>query len=94
MVARAVDTDANGLKALASAVAAKPGHLVVLVSTSVPALVVVARSSDVGVSAQQLLASLLATFGGRGGGRPDFAQGGGLAAPSADAILQAATRDL
>lgn len=94
LVARAVDTDANGLKALASAVAAKPGHLVVLVSTAVPALVVVARSSDVGLSAQQLLASLLATFGGRGGGKPDFAQGGGLSAPSADVILDAAIRDL
>jgi alanyl-tRNA synthetase len=94
LVARAVDTDANGLKALATAIAARPGHLVVLVSTAVPALVVVARSSDVGLSAQQLLASLLATFGGRGGGKPDFAQGGGLAAPSADAILDAAVHGL
>jgi alanyl-tRNA synthetase len=94
LVARAVDADANGLKALATAIAAKPGHLVVLVSTTVPALAVVARSSDVGISAQQLLASLLATFGGRGGGKPDFAQGGGLAAASADAILEAAVRDL
>ena len=94
LVARSVDADANGLKALASAITAKPGHLVVLVSATMPALVVVARSSDVGLSAQQLLAWLLATFGGRGGGKPDFAQGGGLVAPSADAILETAVRDL
>ena len=60
----------------------------VLVSTSTPALVVIARSADVDVSAQQLLAALIAQFGGRGGGRPEMAQGGGLTA-SADAILAA-----
>ena len=88
LVLRAIDADANGLKTLAAAVVARPGHLVVLVSTSTPALVVVARSADVKVSAQQLLATLIAKFGGRGGGKPELAQGGGLAAP-ADAILAA-----
>jgi alanyl-tRNA synthetase len=86
LVARAVDADANGLKALATAIVAKPGFLVVLISSSTPALAVIARSADVNVSSQTLLASLIAEFGGRGGGRPEMAQGGGLAA-SADAIL-------
>jgi alanyl-tRNA synthetase len=80
LVARAVDADANGLKALAAAIVAKPGLLVVLVSSSTPALVVIARSADISVSSQKLLASLIAEFGGRGGGRPELAQGGGLAA--------------
>ena len=80
LVTRAVDTDGNGLKNLASAVVAQPGFLVVLVSASLPALVVIARSSDVEVSAQQLLAGLIAQFGGRGGGRSEMSQGGGLAA--------------
>ena len=88
LVTRAIDTDANGLKALATAIIAKPGFLVVLVSTSSPALAVIARSADVGVSAQQILASLITQFGGRGGGRPEMAQGGGLTA-SPDAILAA-----
>jgi alanyl-tRNA synthetase len=89
LVARAIDADANGLKSLAAAVVARPGHIVVLVSTSTPALVVVARSSDVNTSAQQLLATLIAKFGGRGGGKPELAQGGGLNAPP-QAILEAA----
>jgi alanyl-tRNA synthetase len=86
LVARALDADANGLKMLATAIVAKPGLLVALVSTSSPALAVIARSADVDVSSQKMLASLMAEFGGRGGGRPEMAQGGGLVA-SPDAIL-------
>jgi alanyl-tRNA synthetase len=89
-VLRAVDADANGLKALATSIVGAPGMVAVLLSTSRPALVVVARSSDVAVSAQQLLAGLVARFGGRGGGRPELAQGGGLDAEG-DAILAHAT---
>jgi alanyl-tRNA synthetase len=87
LVARAIDADASGLKSLASAIAARPGYLVVLVSASMPALIVIARSSDVDVSAQQLLAKLVAQFGGRGGGRPEMSQGGGLSA-TADSIFE------
>jgi alanyl-tRNA synthetase len=82
LVMRAIDTDANGLKSLASAIVAKPRCLVVLVSASTPALIVIARSADVQTSAQQLLASLIAHFGGRGGGRSELSQGGGLVATS------------
>jgi alanyl-tRNA synthetase len=89
LVAHAVDADANGLKTLAAAIVARPGYLVVLVSAATPALVVVARSADVGVPVQQLLTSLIQRFGGRGGGRPELAQGGGLDAPP-EAILDAA----
>jgi alanyl-tRNA synthetase len=91
LVLRALDSDVNGLKTLASAVVARPGYLVVLVSTVRPALVVVARSSDVTTAAQRVIASLTSAFGGRGGGKPEFAQGGGLDAP-AEAILDAARR--
>ena len=88
-VGKAVDADANGLKALASAVAASAGFLVALVSASTPALVVVARSADVSVSAQTILSALIAKFGGRGGGKPELAQGGGLSGTSTE-IVQAA----
>ena len=88
LVLRALDADANGLKSLATAITDQPGYLVVLVSPSTPALAVVARSVDVNVSAERLLATLIRQFGGRGGGRPEMAQGGGLDAP-ADVILSA-----
>jgi alanyl-tRNA synthetase len=78
MVLRSADTDANGLKALASAIVSRPGFVVVLVATTRPALVVVARSKDGSVAANQLVAALTAKFGGRGGGKPDLAQAGGL----------------
>jgi alanyl-tRNA synthetase len=80
LVTRALDADAKVLKTLATAITAKPGFLVVLASASTPALVVIARSADVDVSAQQLLTQLIAEFGGRGGGRPELAQGGGVQA--------------
>ena len=79
LVLRVVDADSTALKSLAGAIAAEPGFVVALVSTSTPVLVAIARSQDVPrVSAQQVLATLLAKFGGRGGGKPELAQGGGL----------------
>lgn len=93
LVFQPVDADANGLKSLASAIVAKPGQVVVLVSRSRPALVVAARSTDVtAVSAQQIIAALTAAFGGRGGGRAELAQAGGLDADP-DTVL-AAARDV
>lgn len=89
LVVRSIDADANGLKTLATAIARKPGYLVALVSTGRPALAVISRSSDVAVQANTVLAALLARFGGRGGGKADVAQGGGLDGTS-DEILAAA----
>jgi alanyl-tRNA synthetase len=86
LVLKVVDADANGLKALASAVTTAPGYVVVLCSASSPVLVVVARSVDVNVSAQQVVADVVASFGGRGGGRRELAQAGGLTGPQ-DAVL-------
>lgn len=81
--------DASGLKALASAVASRDGMAVALFSADTPALVVVARHPAVPVDAGAVVKALVATFGGKGGGRPELAQGGGLAA-TADALVTAA----
>ncbi len=78
--------DAAGLKALASAAAEVPGVAVALFSTTTPTLVVVARAKDVTVDAGAVLKALVAKFGGRGGGKPDLAQGGGIGGPM-DALL-------
>jgi alanyl-tRNA synthetase len=82
LVLRAIDGDAVRLKALASAVAACGSVLAVIVSVSSPVLVVAARSADVAVPCQDLVGMLARTFAGKGGGKPDLAQGGGLQAPS------------
>ena len=83
--------DAAGLKELASAVAARGGHVAVLFTAAAPANVVVARASDVTLDAAAVLRSLTAKFGGKGGGRPDLAQGGGLTGDAAQMIEHART---
>lgn len=90
LVAEALDGwDADGLKALALAIAARSGHAAVLVSASAPALLAVARAPDVTLDAAAVVKSLVARFGGKGGGRSDLAQAGGLAGERA-ALLTAA----
>jgi alanyl-tRNA synthetase len=91
LVLRAVDADAPGLKSLASAITSAPGFVVVLVSRSAPALVVAARSADLGTASHEIVTALTKRFGGRGGGKPDLAQAGGLNAP-VDEILAEARR--
>jgi alanyl-tRNA synthetase len=83
--------DANGLKALAASIASRPGHAAVLLSAPAPAAVVVARAPDVTIDSGALLRQLTAAFGGKGGGRPELAQGGGLQG-DARAILAEARR--
>ncbi len=89
LVLRAIDADASGLKSLATAIVAKPGHFVVLPPTVKPALIVVARSSDVKVPANQVLATLIARFGGRGGGKAELAQGGAVEADIQEILVSA-----
>ena len=90
-VFRIVEGDALRLKALATGavaaaaagaaptVAASP-LLVVLVSSTTPALAVAARTADGSISCHELIGALAKQFGGRGGGKPDLAQCGGLQA--------------
>ncbi len=67
--------DAAGLKAIASAATATVRACVVLVSSDA---LVVSRSAGVAVDANGVLRQLTGRFGGKGGGRPELAQGGGL----------------
>jgi alanyl-tRNA synthetase len=93
VVAQALDGwDAGGLKAIAAAVAATPGGCAAVISASQPVLVVIARASDVPVDAAAVLKALIARFGGKGGGKPDLAQGGGLAGNIGEIV--AAAREL
>jgi len=93
LVLRVVDGDASALRSLASAIVARPGFIVVLVSSGRPALVVAARSQEGRISANDVVKTLIGAFGGRGGGKPELAQAGGLDG-SPEAILEAARRAL
>jgi alanyl-tRNA synthetase len=84
--------DAAALKSLASALVTESGMVVVLVGDGQPAPVVVARSADVTIDAGAWLKRATAALGGRGGGRPELAQGG-IGAP-ADDILRFARQTL
>ncbi len=90
-IVEAVDGwDAQGIKSIATAAAsAHPHAIVVLFTTSTPAQVVIARGAAAGVDAGALLKQLAARFGGKGGGKPDLAQGGGLHASAAELIAAA-----
>jgi alanyl-tRNA synthetase len=52
----------------------------------------VASHPDTGIDANATLKALVARFGGRGGGKPELAQGGGLMGSTED--LLAAAKEL
>ncbi|HUQ89327.1 MAG TPA: DHHA1 domain-containing protein [Vicinamibacterales bacterium] len=82
--------DAQGIKAIAAAItAADPNAVVVLFTTATPAQVVIARGASSTIDAGAVLKKLAATFGGKGGGKADLAQGGGLNAASSDLLSTA-----
>lgn len=73
------DLDPAGLKSLAAGLVANPGVVALLAcGEEGKGTAIFARSADVDIHAGQLLRTILPRFGGGGGGRPDFAQGGGV----------------
>ena len=79
VVARMLDGDANLIRDAASQLIRRPG-VVALLGARVEgerAVFVFARSSDVDIHMGRLLSDAAKPLGGKGGGRPDFAQGGG-----------------
>lgn len=93
-VVQAIDgRDQNGLKAMALAICSNPGFEAALFSTTAPYVAVLARSKNRSVDCAAVLKALMETCGGRGGGKPDLAQGGGLTGSLAE-ILDAARREL
>ena len=93
LVVEALDGwDPSGLKAIAAGITARTSAAVALFSTAAPIAVVVARSGDVAVDANAVLRELTNRFGGRGGGKADLAQGGGLNGDIT--VILAAAREL
>ena len=88
VIAEAIEGwDAQGIKAIAvAATAAQPDGVIALFTSTTPCQVVIARGANSTVDAGALLKQLAAKFGGKGGGKPDLAQGGGLSAPVSELI--------
>jgi alanyl-tRNA synthetase len=82
------------VKLLASKICSRPGTVALLADGGDQLRVVFARSADITADMNALLKKTLERFGGRGGGRPNLVQGGGLVADSADAVLQFAADQL
>lgn len=79
IVARMMAGDANLIKDVAAHLIKRPG-VVALLGAKVGegnAVFVFARSADVDIHMGKLLSDAAKPLGGKGGGRPDFAQGGG-----------------
>jgi alanyl-tRNA synthetase len=74
------------LKMLATKICTRSGTVALLADEGDQLRVVFARSADSPVDAAALLKKALERFGGRGGGRPNLAQGGGLTG-SAEEVL-------
>jgi alanyl-tRNA synthetase len=72
------DWDAAGLKTIASSLIARDPVAAALVAGGTTVTVVVACAPSLGLDAGAVVRQLTARFGGRGGGRPDMAQAGGL----------------
>jgi alanyl-tRNA synthetase len=84
--------DAAALKSLAAAIVSEPGLIVVFTGDGRPTPVVIARSMDVALDAGAWMKRATTELGGRGGGRPEQAQGGIEAAPQL--VLDFARRTL
>ena len=78
--------DAAGLKIIASRIVERPGHVAVLIGDPPAAPLVVARAVGVAIDAGALLRQLIERHGGKGGGRPELAQGGGVTSAGADVL--------
>ena len=78
LIARFVDADAGGLRDLASRLIENPGVIALLgAMNGDQAVYVFGRAADVDRNMGNLLRDSAKSLGGKGGGRPDFAQGGG-----------------
>jgi len=90
LVARFVEADATLLRELASRLIEQPGVIALMGSIAgEQAVYVFGRSANVDADMGALLRDCAKPLGGKGGGRPDFAQGGG-----SREILEAAQQKL
>jgi alanyl-tRNA synthetase len=92
------DRPVEVLKTLANLLQERPNTIALLATTAGDkATVIFARSADINTPDMHmgnLLRDALKAFGGGGGGRPEFAQGGGVAVEQVPALLEYALAEL
>lgn len=89
------DHDGDNMRYVArNLVEGREGVVVLLAVTDPAPQICFACSSDIDVDMPGLLRDATAPFGGRGGGGPHLAQGGGMAAEDIPCILSHARKDL
>jgi alanyl-tRNA synthetase len=71
------DRDPEEVRGLANRVAEHPGTVTLLAATGDKANLVFARSQDLAFDMNALMKEAVSRINGKGGGRPNFAQGGG-----------------
>jgi alanyl-tRNA synthetase len=84
--------DAEELKLLAQKITQQGPSIALLASTTDMVRLVFARSEGLSQNMGKLLGEACATMGGRGGGRPELAQGGAPNATKLAEVLEAACR--
>ena len=77
VVTYAADMDMRGLQALSRELVARENVVAILGGRGRSASFIVSRSPDVDVNCGEAVNIACRVAGGKGGGRPDFAQGGG-----------------
>jgi len=82
------------VKLLAQKICSRPGTIALLADEGDQLRVVFARSADGTADMNALLKKTIERFGGRGGGRPNLAQGGGFVAETPEVILNFASAQL
>lgn len=90
LIARAMDAPAERVKKLAQALRSRPGAVICLAARGERPQLIFARADDAPFNMGELLRMAAAAGGGRGGGRPDWAQGGAPTNEGLDAALAAA----
>jgi len=88
VVQTCMDKTPDEAKTLVSLLQTHP-HAVILLSTTTDTKLTLffARGDDVPLHMGDVLRDVLGTFGGKGGGRPEFAQGGGVPGGDAEQVL-------
>ncbi len=81
------DRDPEEVRGLANRLAGHPGIVALLAATNDKTSLVFARSSEIGCDMNALMKEAVGRIGGKGGGRSNFAQGGGPLVPDLLPIL-------